>query len=173
MFVTVKGQFKTLKIHESPAYSLQCPSGVSHTDNKIQAYDHQLGSCVPSGPSTLCTLGPSTFLLSHSTCHICLPNSAKHAPPSGSSHLLLILLETRLFHSFPRLASCPRGLGSKVTPSPPGLATDPPQAPALSSDPPYGLDLSSWDVRAARPGALPRLHPLYSGIYNEQRPSHD
>lgn len=164
MFVTVKGQFKTLKIHESPAYSLQCPSGFSHTDNKIQVYYHHLGSCIPSGPSPQCTPCPSTFLLSHSTfvtfvflispnlllpqgLHICCSFCWKHAYSTA-------------LHGWPPV------LGALAQKSPP------PQAPPLSGDPPYCLEPSAR-MCAVRAGALTRLHPLYSGAYNEQRPSHD
>lgn len=39
----------------------------------------------------------------------------KFTPPSGSSHLLFILLETLLSHRFSWLISCDRNLRSKVT----------------------------------------------------------
>ena len=44
-----------------------------------------------------------------------LPQNTKPPPPSGSPHLLFILPETLLSHSFAWLVSCHRGLGSKVT----------------------------------------------------------
>lgn len=101
------------------------PVVFKYTDNKTQASDHKLGSCILAPPQ-IASLSPTTFLF-HYTLAILLYAKKPNLLFSESSYQLFILPENSYPTIMHRQLLVIEALAQKSPPT-----TDPPQAPPSS-----------------------------------------